>query len=138
MPLTQSVVDNLHLQPSLTNQFFHILRMVHLTVSIGHGCKIQTGHCQAKCCRVKALSVPKGLHYIQTAPRIHDRCRAAQDTHYLLFRKAVQKLAVLERDGVKLTQTIKGLAYPDEKVIIYDLLESVETVVKPRGRKKKG
>ena len=52
--------------------------------------------------------------------------------------KTIQKLAVLEKDGVKLTQTIKGLAYPDEKVIIDDLLESVETVVKPRGRKKKG
>ena len=51
--------------------------------------------------------------------------------------KAIQKLAVLERDGMKLTQTIKGLAYPDDKVIIYDLIESVETVVKPRGRKKK-
>ncbi len=50
--------------------------------------------------------------------------------------KAVQKLAVLERDGVKLTQTIKGLAYPEEKVIIYDLGESVENVVKPRGRRK--
>ena len=52
--------------------------------------------------------------------------------------KAIGKLAVLEKDGVKLTQTIKGLAYPDDKVIIYDLLESVEAVVKPRGRKKKG
>ena len=51
--------------------------------------------------------------------------------------KAIGKLAVLEKDGVKLTQTIKGLAYPDDKVIIYDLLESVEAVVKPRGRKKK-
>ena len=51
--------------------------------------------------------------------------------------KAVQKLAVLERDGMKLTQTIKGLAYPEEQVIIYDLGESVETIVKPRGRKKK-
>lgn len=51
--------------------------------------------------------------------------------------KAVQKMAVLERDGVKLTQTIKGLPYPDDKVIIYDLGESVESVVKPRGRRKK-
>lgn len=51
--------------------------------------------------------------------------------------KAVQKLAVLERDGIKLSQTIKGLAYPEDKVIIYDLMESVEAVVKPRGRKKK-
>lgn len=51
--------------------------------------------------------------------------------------KAIQKLAVLERDGVKLTQTIKGLAYPEDKVIIFDMIESVETVVKPRGRKKK-
>lgn len=51
--------------------------------------------------------------------------------------KAVQKMAVLERDGIKLTQTIKGLPYPDEKAIIYDLGESVEAVVKPRGRRKK-
>lgn len=51
--------------------------------------------------------------------------------------KAIQKLTVLERDGVKLTQTIKGLAYPDDKVIIYDLGEAVEAVVKPRGRRKK-
>ena len=50
--------------------------------------------------------------------------------------KAIQKLAVLERDGVKLTQTIKGLAYTEEKVIIYDLGESVEAIVKTRGRKK--
>ena len=51
--------------------------------------------------------------------------------------KAVQKMAVLERDGIKLTQTIKGLPYPDEKAIFYDLGESVEAVVKPRGRRKK-
>ena len=51
--------------------------------------------------------------------------------------KEIQKVAVLERDGVKLTQTVKGLAYPDEKVFIYDLTESVESVVKPRGRRKK-
>ena len=51
--------------------------------------------------------------------------------------KAIQKLAVLERDGMKLTQTIKGLVYPDDKVIIYDLGEAVETEVKPRGRRKK-
>lgn len=51
--------------------------------------------------------------------------------------KEIQKVAVLERTGVKLTQTVKGLAYPNEKVIIYDLTESVEAVVKPRGRRKK-
>lgn len=52
--------------------------------------------------------------------------------------KQIQKVAVLERDGLRLTQTIKGVAYPDEKVIIYDLGESVEAVVKPRGRRKEG
>ena len=51
--------------------------------------------------------------------------------------KAIQKLTVLERNGVKLTQTIKGLVYPDDKVIIYDLGEAVEIEVKPRGRRKK-
>ena len=51
--------------------------------------------------------------------------------------KAIQKLAVLERNGIKLTQAIKGLVYPEDKVIIYDLGEAVETEVKPRGRRKK-
>jgi len=51
--------------------------------------------------------------------------------------KAVHKLTVLQKDGIKVTQTIKGVAYPEEKVIIYALSESVEEVVKPRGRKKK-
>lgn len=51
--------------------------------------------------------------------------------------KTIQRLAVLEKDSKKYTQTVKGLVYPDEKVIIYDLTESVVTEVKPRGRKKK-
>ena len=51
--------------------------------------------------------------------------------------KSIKRLAVLEQDGKKYTQTVKGLVYPDEKVIIYDLTESVITEVKPRGRKKK-
>lgn len=51
--------------------------------------------------------------------------------------KAIQKMTVLQKDGVKVTQTIKGVAYPDEKVIIYALSESVEEIVKPRGRRKK-
>lgn len=51
--------------------------------------------------------------------------------------KAVHKLTVLQKDGVKVTQTIKGVAYPEEKVIIYALSESVEEIVKPRGRRKK-
>ena len=51
--------------------------------------------------------------------------------------KAIHKLTVLQKDGVKVTQTIKGVAYPEEKVIIYALSESVEEMVKPRGRRKK-
>jgi len=51
--------------------------------------------------------------------------------------KAVHKLTVLQKDGVKVTQMIKGVAYPEEKVIIYALSESVEEIVKPRGRRKK-
>lgn len=51
--------------------------------------------------------------------------------------KAIHKMTVLQKDGVKVTQTIKGVAYPEEKVIIYALSESIEEVVKPRGRRKK-
>ena len=51
--------------------------------------------------------------------------------------KAIHKVTVLQKNGVKVTQTIKGVAYPEEKVIIYALSESVEEIVKPRGRRKK-
>ena len=51
--------------------------------------------------------------------------------------KAIHKMTVLQKNGVKVTQTIKGVAYPEEKVIIYALSESVEEIVKSRGRRKK-
>ncbi len=51
--------------------------------------------------------------------------------------KAIQKMTKLERNGVKLTLTIKGLYYPDEKVFLYALSEAIEEAVKPRGRRKK-
>lgn len=51
--------------------------------------------------------------------------------------KAIQKLVVLTREGMGLSLTIKGTVYPDDKVIIYDLNDAEETVLKPRGRKKK-
>ena len=54
-----------------------------------------------------------------------------------MILKEIKRLAVLERDGVNLSLTIKGTAYPDERVIIYDLNEAEETVMKPRGRKKR-
>jgi len=51
--------------------------------------------------------------------------------------KAIHKITNLERNGTKLTLTIKGMFYPDEKVILYALSEAIEEVVKPRGRRKK-
>ena len=51
--------------------------------------------------------------------------------------KTIQKLALLEKDGMNLALTIKGAVYPEEKVVIYDLNEATESVVKPRGRRKK-
>ncbi len=50
--------------------------------------------------------------------------------------KAIHKMTVLQKDGMKVTQTIKGVAYPEEKVIIYALTEAVEEPVKPRRRRK--
>ena len=51
--------------------------------------------------------------------------------------KAMQKLVVLEKGGTNLSLTIKGTAYPEDKTVIYDLNEAEESLVKPRGRKKK-
>ena len=51
--------------------------------------------------------------------------------------KGVSRLAALEKDGQSLSLTMKGLVYPDEKVIIYDLVEAEASPIKPRGRKTK-
>lgn len=53
-------------------------------------------------------------------------CVSFPDTH-----------TMLERNGTNLMLTIKGVVYPDEKVIIYDLGEAEESIIKPRGRKRK-
>ena len=49
---------------------------------------------------------------------------------------AVKELVVLEKEGQNLSLQIKGLVYPEEKVIIFDLNEATESIVKPRGRRK--
>ena len=46
-------------------------------------------------------------------------------------------MTTLERNGTNLMLIIKGVVYPDEKVIIYDLGEAEESIIKPRGRKRK-
>ena len=51
--------------------------------------------------------------------------------------KGISKLATMEKDGQSLSLTMKGLVYPEEKVIIYDLVEAEATPIKPRGRKAK-
>ena len=49
---------------------------------------------------------------------------------------AVNEIAVLEKDGTKLSLLIHGVVYPEDKVIIFDLGEAFESEVKPRGRRK--
>ena len=55
----------------------------------------------------------------------------------LAILKGISKLATLEKDGQSLSLTMKGLVYPEEKVIIYDLVEAEASPIKPRGRKAK-
>jgi hypothetical protein len=71
------------------------------------------------------------------------------DTAYensILVRNArvmaeVGKLAALEKNGQTVTLQVKGMVYPDDKVVIFDFVEAVENVAKPRagrrGSKKK-
>lgn len=49
---------------------------------------------------------------------------------------AVKKLAALEKDGHALQLTVNGDVYLEEQVIIFDLTEAKETIVKPRGKRK--
>lgn len=51
--------------------------------------------------------------------------------------KKVGSMTTLERNGTNLMLIIKGVVYPDEKVIIYDLGEAEESIIKPRGKKRK-
>ena len=51
--------------------------------------------------------------------------------------KEMERIATLEQNGQNVSLTLKGLAYPDEKVIIYDLVEAEATPIKPRGRRSK-
>ena len=51
--------------------------------------------------------------------------------------KEIGRLTALEKDGQHLALTIKGLAYPNEKIIIFDLVEAEASPIKPRGRKSK-
>ena len=54
-----------------------------------------------------------------------------------MILKEICRLATLEKNGQNLALTMKGLVYPDEKVIIYDLVEAEAVPIKPRGRKSK-
>lgn len=54
-----------------------------------------------------------------------------------MILKEIGKLATFEKNGQNLALTMKGLAYPDDKVIIYDLVEAEAVPIKPRGRRSK-
>ena len=62
-----------------------------------------------------------------------DRPIQVKESHVLA---AVNEIAVLEKDGTKLSLLIQGVVYPEDKVIIFDLGEAVASEVKPRGRRK--
>ena len=49
--------------------------------------------------------------------------------------KNIKKLIGTEEKGRNLEFKIKGVAYPEEKVIIFDMGEAVATPVKTRGRR---
>ena len=54
-----------------------------------------------------------------------------------MILKEISKLGTFEKNGQNLALTMKGLAYPEDKVIIYDLVEAEAVPIKPRGRKSK-
>ena len=69
-----------------------IVGVVHLRVSIGHRRKIEAGHRQTESSCLETLTVPECLHDIETVRLVHDLRRALQNTLYLFFSEAVQKL----------------------------------------------
>lgn len=103
----------------------------------------------------RVLGLPKSVHFLINEKRMQIAIEAAsaedEDSVDFTFEdtgrdnpiyvkepavlKAVQKIAILEKNGTNLALTMKGLAYPEDKVIIFDLGEAVETIVKPRGRR---
>ena len=49
----------------------------------------------------------------------------------------VGKLAALEKNGQTVTLQVKGMVYPDDKVVIFDFVEAVENVAKPRAGRRR-
>lgn len=49
--------------------------------------------------------------------------------------RAVKRIAVLEKGGMQVRLTVRGLVYLEEKTIIYDLTEATEEIVKPRQQR---
>ena len=62
MTLSQAVVDAFYLQASLLEESSHVVRVVHLAVSVGHGGEVEAGHGEAEGSGLEALAVPEGLH----------------------------------------------------------------------------
>lgn len=49
--------------------------------------------------------------------------------------EAVKTMALLEKNGMQLRLTVRGVVYLEDKTIIYDLTEATEEVVKPRVKR---
>ena len=67
--------------------------MVHLAVAVGDGSEIQTRHRETESRRFEALTVPQGLHNIESAVFIHDFGSATHDADDFVLTEAVEELA---------------------------------------------
>lgn len=64
MALTEVVMDCLDGESCLLDEPDHIVGMVHLAITIGHGSKIKACQREAEGGGFKALAIPESLHNI--------------------------------------------------------------------------
>ena len=92
MSLPQSIDDFLPLQASLLYQGYQVVRVIHLTVSVGNSREIEADLRQTERSRLEALTVPKGLHDVKSTVIVHHTRSPTQYTRYLLLTEAIFKL----------------------------------------------
>ena len=71
----------------------HIVRMIHLAISVCHRCKIEADLCQAISGCIKFLPVPESLHNIQAALPVHGTGCTGQYAGNFFFRETIEELA---------------------------------------------
>src|SRR5574344_739935 len=113
MSLSQIIKNGLHFKTGFIYQRHQIVAMVHLTISIGNGRKIDAGKRETHRSRFKSLTIPERLHNKETTISIHHFNCALKNTQNLTLTETIEELAhpdnIPMAVGRKFVMTIKNI-----------------------------